>query len=67
MFFNGIFSSERKAFVVRDTTQVSNVTALLTAGKSFSEEKNTKADRNSEYTNITIDGSNHLKFACLPR
>lgn len=67
MYFNGIYSTERKAFVVRDTTQISNVTALLTTGKSIT--KKNCPEENNESTNVvlTIDDCNHIDFSCSPR
>ena len=51
--------------VVRDTTQISNITTLLTAGKSI-EVENT-LDSGNASVNIAIDGSKNLRFACSSR
>lgn len=70
IYFNGIYSTERKAFVVRDTTQISNTTALLTAGKFLAEEEN-KFEENEGCDRsdvvLAIDGRKDIKFACLSR
>ncbi|KAK4019939.1 hypothetical protein OUZ56_001938 [Daphnia magna] len=67
IYFNGIFSTERKAFVVRDTTQISNMTAVLTAGRSFTAGSQLDEVSDSSSASITIDESENLQFACSPR
>lgn len=55
--------------MVRDTTQISNTAALLTAGKFLTEgnEFDKIEGCNRADVVLTIDGRNHLKFACLSR
>lgn len=62
MYFNGVFSSERRAFVVRDTTPVRTLTTALTAGKSLEICQESEPLDNRSV--LVIDSKPHLKFAC---
>lgn len=53
--------------VVRDTTQISNMTAVLTAGRSFTAGSQLDEVSDSSSASITIDESENLQFACSPR
>ena len=61
MFFNGVFSTERRAFVVRDTSQISPLVALLASGNRI------HLSETEEGTVLTVDARAQIKFACSSR
>lgn len=69
IFFNGVFSTERKALVVRDTTQVPNLVPLISAGKMLAVRKARDFDdaTNEMQTVLSVDRRNHLSFKCSSR
>ena len=58
MYFNGVYQLERRAFTVRDTSQLTRLTTLLTAGKRLSHS------RDADQSVLTIDNKSQLKFVC---
>ena len=61
MFFNGVFSTDRRAFVVRDTSQISPLVALIASGNRVLR------DESEEGALLTVDGRQQLKFSCSSR
>ena len=61
MFFNGVFSTDRRAFVVRDTSQISPLVALIASGNRLHRCES------EEGALLTVDGRQQLKFSCSSR
>lgn len=70
IFFNGVFSTDRRALVVRDTSQVSTIVTLLSAGRRLETttvNNGESCEQNALETIISVDRQSHLKFKCSSR
>jgi len=61
MYYNGVYLPERRSYAVRDTSQISAVTALLAAGSRISGQWY------DDTLVLSIDRQKLLKFTCTHR